>query len=95
MAEALRDYVSVLKETTRLECLIESHLDTIRDSLVFLERWNNDKCWAINSRQIAWPEVPTYHSVVELVQVWHNAQRHLSVLESRLSDDERAEIMAC
>lgn len=95
MAEALRDYVSVLKEATRLECLIECHLDTLRNALTVLDRWKSDECWAINSRQIAWSDVPTSHSVVELVQVWRNAQRQLSILESRLSDDERAEIMAC
>ncbi len=95
MAETLRDYVSVLKETTRLECIIESHLDDLRDALVFLERWNKDDCWPINSRRIDWPEVPTCHAVFELVKVWRNAQRQLTILEARLSEDERAEIMAC
>lgn len=93
MAQILGEYVTVLKEATRLEHTIAEKVDCIQQAMSRLAQWQDDGCWDWNVRQIGWDDIPSYDQVLELVQAWRDAQTELEKLETLLSADERSEML--
>lgn len=93
MAQILCEYITVLKEATRLERTIADQVDCLQHAMTRLEQWKDDGCWDLNIRQIGWSDVPSYDKVLELVHSWRETQTELEKLEALLSADERSEIL--
>ena len=93
MSQTLGEYVTILKEATRLERTIAEQVDYIQVVTSRLAQWKDDGCWDLNIRQIGWDDIPHYDQVLELIQAWRDAQAELEKLEGQLSADERSEIL--